>query len=85
MGWPDPQESKMNSFFLHWSENENCVISNVQNLDDILDRLTKESQEGNPFIVFGVHSNNDSLAIGLGQQETALSFTPNSEIKQNLV
>lgn len=53
-------------------------LHSVQHLDRILGDLQERASSGKPLIVELIVSESGTLAMGLGREETVLSFTPSS-------
>lgn len=66
---------------LMWSKTESPIpVTSTRELDRALDSLEDEARQGTPFLVKLVLDNDDTLAIGLGDdRKTVLSFVAGSE------
>lgn len=66
--------------YLAWGsgEKQKSRLQTVEQLDELLDRLQQEAASTQPFIVELVVSDVGSLGMGLGLDDTVLSYTPAS-------
>jgi hypothetical protein len=62
---------------LHWAQSE-VAIGSVQELDDLLDRLTVEAEHDRPFMVTLAREDGSTLSIGLGSDESVASYVAGS-------
>ncbi|HVS04634.1 MAG TPA: Imm1 family immunity protein [Candidatus Dormibacteraeota bacterium] len=58
---------------IEWEENGRAEAASVEEVDRLLDDLAEQARE-RPFIVELMSSAGDSLAIGLGREESILSW-----------
>jgi hypothetical protein len=65
MGQPGPR--------IEWEENGRAEVASVEELDRLLDDLAEQARK-RPFMVELISSAGDSLAIGLGREESILSW-----------
>ncbi|HEV3163475.1 MAG TPA: Imm1 family immunity protein [Isosphaeraceae bacterium] len=58
---------------IEWEENGRADVASVEEVDRLLDDLAEQASE-RPFIAELISSAGDSLAIGLGREESILSW-----------
>lgn len=63
---------------LVWGESDEAVVTDADELDALLDRLTREAESGEPFIVELVAGDGASLSMGLGRPLSVLNYVPAS-------
>jgi immunity protein Imm1 of predicted polymorphic toxin system len=62
---------------LNWDQNE-VAVGSVQELDALLDRLTREAQAELPFVVSLAREDGSTLSIGLGREESVANYVSGS-------
>jgi hypothetical protein len=60
---------------LLWGESETAVVESIDELDHRLAVLTEEAKK-RPFMAELIATNGNSLSMGLGREETVLSWVP---------
>jgi hypothetical protein len=63
---------------LQWGEQGSSTIGSVEELDELLDRLTIEAEQREPFIVELTAENGATLSAGLGRAESVVDYVPSS-------
>jgi hypothetical protein len=58
---------------LEWEHHE-VRVESVEELDELVDRLTAEAESGQPFIVTLGRDDDSSLSIGVGRAESVASY-----------
>lgn len=59
---------------LIWGEDESAMVRDAEELDALLDRLTREAEQGEPFVVELVGDAGASLSVGIGRPMSVANY-----------
>jgi hypothetical protein len=57
-----------------WGEDGEAVVAGVDELDELLDRLAREAESGDPFVVELVADDGATLSMGLGRPLSVVDY-----------